>query len=388
MIQEILLPKPHENQQKLLDEAKRFNVVCCGRRWGKTKLSVRLLAKPAIEANPVGYFTPTYKLLTETYKEVAKRLEPMIVKSNQNQFIELINGGIIDFWTLENDYAGRGRKYKIAIIDEAAFVKDLFEKWTQAIRPTLTDLKGDAWFLSTPKGKNDFFRLFMRGKHQEPNWMSWQMSTYTNPFIDPLEIDDAKNDLPEIAFSQEYMAEFNDNIANPFGYAQIQQCTYPLSQAPAVCYGIDLAKSFDYAVIIGLDRNQNVCYLDRWQSDWRTTVNKILALPNIPMAIDSTGVGDPIGEEIAKTRDVELFKFSSQSKQQIMEGLALQIQQRKITFPEGFIKDELEHFEYEYTRTGVRYSAPAGLHDDCVCALALAVHKYREAGGFGNYSII
>lgn len=388
MIQEILLPKPHENQQKLLDEAKRFNVVCCGRRWGKTKLSVRLLAKPAIEANPVGYFTPTYKLLTETYKEVAKRLEPMIVKSNQNQFIELINGGIIDFWTLENDYAGRGRKYKIAIIDEAAFVKDLFEKWTQAIRPTLTDLKGDAWFLSTPKGKNDFFRLFMRGKHQEPNWMSWQMSTYTNPFIDPLEIDDAKNDLPEIAFSQEYMAEFNDNIANPFGYAQIQQCTYPLSQAPAVCYGIDLAKSFDYAVIIGLDRNQNVCYLDRWQSDWRTTVNKILALPNIPMAIDSTGVGDPIGEEIAKTRNVELFKFSSQSKQQIMEGLALQIQQRKITFPEGHIKDELEYFEYEYTRTGVRYSAPAGLHDDCVCALALAVHKYREAGGFGNYSII
>lgn len=388
MIQEILLPKPHENQQKLLDEAKRFNVVCCGRRWGKTKLSVRLLAKPAIEANPVGYFTPTYKLLTETYKEVAKRLEPMIVKSNQNQFIELINGGIIDFWTLENDYAGRGRKYKIAIIDEAAFVKDLFEKWTQAIRPTLTDLKGDAWFLSTPKGKNDFFRLFMRGKHQEPNWMSWQMSTYTNPFIDPLEIDDAKNDLPEIAFSQEYMAEFNDNIANPFGYAQIQQCTYPLSQAPAVCYGIDLAKSFDYAVIIGLDRNQNVCYLDRWQSDWRTTVNKVLALPNIPMAIDSTGVGDPIGEEIAKTRNVELFKFSSQSKQQIMEGLALQIQQRKITFPEGHIKDELEYFEYEYTRTGVRYSAPAGLHDDCVCALALAVHKYREAGGFGNYSII
>ena len=385
---EIVLNTPHKGQEQVLSEAERFNVLCCGRRWGKSKLAVNLVSETSIDGDPAGYFTPTYKLLEGTFKDCLNVLSPIIQKKHDNQFIELITGGVIEFWSLDNPLAGRSRKYKRAVVDEGAFVKSLWESWTQSIRPTLTDLKGDAWFLSTPKGKNDFFRLFMRGKHQEPNWMSWQMSTYTNPFIDPLEIDDAKNDLPEIAFSQEYMAEFNDNIANPFGYAQIQQCTYPLSQAPAVCYGIDLAKSFDYAVIIGLDRNQNVCYLDRWQSDWRTTVNKVLALPNVPMAIDSTGVGDPIGEEIAKTRDVELFKFSSQSKQQLMEGLALQIQQRKITFPEGFIKDELEYFEYEYTRTGVRYSAPAGLHDDCVCALALAVHRYREAGGFGNYSII
>jgi hypothetical protein len=59
-----------------------------------------------------------------------------------------------------------------------------------------------------------------------------------------------------------------------------------------------------------------------------------------------------------------------------MEGLAVAIQQREITFPEGPITNELNAFEYEYTRTGVRYSAPEGMHDDCVMALALAV----EAG--------
>lgn len=81
--------------------------------------------------------------------------------------------------------------------------------------------------------------------------------------------------------------------------------------------------------------------------------------------------------------EVEAFKFTSTSKQQIMEGLAVAIQQQKISFPEGPIVSELEVFEYEYTRTGVKYSAPEGLHDDCVCALALAVSKLLR-GGVGD----
>lgn len=384
---EITLTEPHPGQQQVITEAKRFNVLCCGRRWGKSALAVNLLSETALDGHPAGYFTPTYKLLTEIYKDCHARLKPIVSKSNQNQFIELITGGLIDFWTLENDYAGRGRKYKRDVIDEAAFSKNLFDKWTQAIRPTLTDLKGDAFFLSTPKGKNDFYKLYMRGKSGEANWQSWQMSTYTNPYIDPSEIDDAKSDLPELAFSQEYMAEFNDSIANPFGYPYIQQCTYPLSTEPAVCYGIDLAKSFDWAVIIGLDRNGAVCHFDRWQSDWRTTTRKILDLPDKPIVLDSTGSGDPVGEDIARVRSVELFVFTSRTKQQIMEGLAVAIQKREITFPEGIIKDELECFEYEYTRSGVKYSAPSGLHDDCVCALALCWDLYRRVGkSSGQYS--
>lgn len=384
----VTLNEPHANQQKIISEAKRFNVVCCGRRWGKSKLSVNLLCEPALEGHPTGYFTPTYKLLKETFNDCIKALGPVIVRKSDQQFIELVTGGIIDFWSLDNPYAGRSRKYKRAIVDEGAFVKNLWEAWTEAIRPTLTDLKGDAFFFSTPKGKNDFYKLFMRGKSGDHGWGSWQMSTYTNPYIDASEIDEAKQDLPELAFRQEYMAEFSENIANPFGYPFIQQCTFPLSAQPAVCYGIDLAKSFDYTVITGIDKNGAVCYFDRFQSDWRTTTRKILDLPNVPIAIDSTGVGDPIGEDIARVRTVELFKFTSTSKQQLMEGLALAIQQRKITFPEGHIKDELEQFEFEYTRTGVRYTAPAGLHDDCVCSLALAWHKYVPSRSFGNYSII
>jgi hypothetical protein len=213
------------------------------------------------------------------------------------------------------------------------------------------------------------------------------MSTYTNPFIDPLEVDDAKADLPALAFSQEYLAEFNDNIANPFGIAFIEQCSYPLSGEPAVCFGIDLAKSHDFTVIIGLDKNGSVCHFQRFQKPWRETLQAIRELPNVPVKIDSTGVGDPIVEDFQRIRsNVVGFKFNQTSKQQIMEGLATAIQQRKITFPDGFITDELSNFEYEYTRTGVKYTAPNGLHDDCVCALALAWDLHKSAVTSGTYS--
>lgn len=385
---EITLNEAHNGQKQVLDEAKRFNVLCCGRRFGKSALAVNLLAETALAGKPAGYFAPTYKLLDGTYNECLNALEPIVTRKNEHQFIELLTGGRIEFWSLENELAGRSRKYKRVILDEVAFAKNLWKLWTESIRATLSDFKGDAWFMSTPKGKNDFHKLFMRGKTGEENWMSWQMSTYMNPYIDPLEIDDAKKDLPESAFSQEYMAEFNDNVANPFGTAFISQCTFPMSTLPAVCYGIDLAKSHDWSVIVGLDKHASVCYLDRWQSDWRTTKEKILRLPMAAVAIDSTGVGDPIGEDIQRVRgNVEAFKFTATSKQQIMEGLAVAIQSRIITFPSGIITDELNNFEYIYTRTGVRYSAPQGLHDDVVCALALAWKKYQEVGkGAGVYS--
>lgn len=384
---QITLSQPHSGQEKILAERQRFNSLSCGRRFGKSALAVNLLSETSINGDPAGYFTPTYKLLDGTYNECLHALDPIVKRKNEHQFIELITGGRIEFWSLENELAGRSRKYKRVIVDEAAFAKALWVRWTESIRATLADLKGDAWFMSTPKGKNDFYKLFMRGRSGEQNWASWQMSTYDNPYIDPTEIDDARSDLPEAAFRQEYMAEFLENAANPFGSAYIAQCTYPLSNAPAVCFGVDLAKSYDYTVIIGLDRNGSVCFFERFQKDWRQTVQTILNLPSAPIAIDSTGVGDPIAEDIARVRDVELFKFTSTSKQQLMEGLALGIQQRKITFPEGHIVDELNNFEYEFTRTGVKYSAPAGLHDDCVCSLALAWHKWQTSSSTGEISV-
>ena len=375
----ITLPKPHEGQKKILDQKQRFNVLCCGRRFGKSKLAIKMLCETAIHSGSAGYFTPTYRLLESSFKEIYTILDPLILRKHNNQFIELTTGGVIEFWSLDNPQAGRSRKYNLAIIDEAAFVKDLWEAWTQSIRPTLTDMKGGAWFMSTPKGKNDFYKLWMRGQTGEEGWASWQMPTSTNPFIDISEIWSAEKDLPALAFKQEYLAEFNDNVANPFGFQFIKQCTMPQSIEQPVCYGVDLAKSFDWTVIIGLDRFGQVAYFERFQKDWNITKQIILQLPKAPIKVDSTGVGDPIVEDLQRQRpNVFGFKYSATSKQQLMEGLQSAIHQRKVGFPEGVITKELESFEYQYTRTGVRFNAPAGMHDDCVNALALAWAQFQE----------
>lgn len=374
----------------MLSEAKRFNVLDCGRRWGKSALAVNLLTENALEGHPVAYFAPFYSLLSGTFKELYSVLNELTTRKHDNQFIELVTGGSIEFWSLENPIAGRSRKYKVAIIDEAAFNRNLWASWTEAIRPTLTDLKGSAWFMSTPKGKNDFYKLWMRGQTGEPDWMSWQMPTVTNPFIDASEIEAARRDLPELAFAQEYLAEFNDNAANPFGMDKIRICTGQMSNEPAVCFGIDLAKSFDWTVIIGLDRFGVVCYFDRFQRPWNETKEIIRRLPRAAIKIDSTGVGDPITEDIQRERgDVHSFKYTSTSKQQLMEGLAAAIHQRRVVFPDGTIRAELESFEYQMTGTGVKYTAPPGLHDDCVNALALAWAMYvQDSGGQVKYSFL
>lgn len=105
-----------------------------------------------------------------------------------------------------------------------------------------------------------------------------------------------------------------------------------------------------------------------------------------PALIDATGVGDPIVEQLQRTFGgfIEGFKFTQKSKQQLMEGLAVAIQQGLVHYPDGVIVNELEVFEYEYSRTGVRYTAPPGLHDDAVMALALAVRRLiGAANGLG-----
>jgi len=377
------LPQPHTNQQKILDSQSRFRVVMCGRRFGKSELSQIEIITNALVGKNVAYITPTYQLARVFFEKLIKAVP---FESNKSELsIKFPNEGSVEFFTGERLDNLRGRKFHLVVIDEASFIPNLEEGWLNSIRPTLTDYKGRALFLSTPKGKNFFYSLYL--KNGEADWESFKFTTYDNPHIDKTEIDDARTQIPQVVFEQEYMANPSENAANPFGSAFIKQCTFELSHEPPIAFGVDLAKSVDFTVIIGLDKNGSVSYFERFQKDWRQTKQVINNLPKIPMLIDSTGAGDPIFEDLQRDGlNVSGFKFSSTSKQQLMEGLASAIQQRKITFPQGHITEELEIFEYQYTATGVRYSAPQGFHDDCVIALGLAWQHYTRNSVQGKYS--
>jgi len=366
----------HAGQLRVLREAGRFNVLECGRRFGKTHLGVQLAIDVAIDGGEVGWFAPTYRYLADPWRAVEKALGPAIMKVDRvEKRLDLISGGSVDFWSLDSVDAGRGRRYDRVIIDEAGIVRDLGPAWQETIRATLADRQGDAWFLGTPKGRNFFHRCFERGQIGDGGWKSWRLPTTTNPTIRDEEIEAARRELPKQVFEQEFLGVPADDGGNPFGLDAIERCISEKSSNPPKAIGVDLAKSVDYTVVCGLDENGSVCLLERWQGPWAETIGRIeRMLGEVPALIDSTGVGDPIVEDLQRKQPrVEGFKFTQVSKQQLMEGLASAFQTGRIQIPDGWLRTECETFEYQYTRTGVRYEAPSGMHDDGVCALALAI---------------
>jgi len=164
-----------------------------------------------------------------------------------------------------------------------------------------------------------------------------------------------------------------------------------MSENPPAVFGIDLAKSYDYTVVVGLDDNRQVCFFERFQADWdfqRDFIESNCMEHEVTVVIDSTGVGDPIVEQLQKERYgrwIEGYKFTQDSKQKLINGLRMAIQSTEVTYPDNEIVTELNNFGYEITRTGRRYEARYGKHDDCVIALALAIWGANEFGLGGGH---
>lgn len=379
----ISLPGLHSGQQRVEEmlDARRFVALMCGRRWGKTKYGVRRAAIIALNGGSVGWFAPTYKIAGEAWRELVSRLGPGALRIHQDdKRIELKGGGTVEVWTMDAPDPARGRRYHFVVIDEAGIVKGLLGIWQAAVRPTLTDFRGKALFLGTPKGRSgEYARLFANAERGEDGWGAIRAETLDNPWIDPEEIELARKELPEEIFNQEYRGIPADDGGNPFGLKAIQDCLVPLSKNKPVVYGIDLARAADYTVVIGLDAYAQVCFVERWQAPWVDTRRKIYQMvDSTPCVVDATGVGDAIVEDL-QTMGVlaTAFKFTQPSKTLLMQRLITAIQTRFLGIAnEGWLVGELEMFGYTHTPNGVRYEAPPGMHDDGVMALGLAVYGW------------
>ncbi len=191
---EVNLPMPHAGQQQIIRSKARFKILCCGRRWGKSLVSQIIAINSILQGEAVAYITPEFSLGKDFFREVISRLPQALVKFKNisDLHIELISGGSLRFLSGQNLESFRGRKFNKVIIDEAAFINDLEAAWYGSIRPTFSDLKGSAIFISTPRGMNFFYALFQKGLNKEKNYESFHFKTSDNPYFPKGEYEEAR----------------------------------------------------------------------------------------------------------------------------------------------------------------------------------------------------
>lgn len=241
------LSKPHEAQAQVLAESRRFNVIVAGRRWGKSKWGIRLVSDKLLAGEPVGWMSPTYKNLSDHWRGIVETLKTVTRNKNESEHrLELITGGVLDMWSLDAPDSIRGRHYARIVVDEAAMVHGLKDIWDLVLRPTLIDLQGDAYFLSTPRGKNDFAEFYARGTDEaDESWMSWRFPSSTNPYLPASELEDMRLHNTARAFEQEVEARFIDEVSGAlWKYALIDANRVPVApQLARIVVAIDPAVS-------------------------------------------------------------------------------------------------------------------------------------------------
>lgn len=380
------LPRLHPGQIKISSEAKRFNVACMGRRWGKSFFCRDRLIHPMLKGYPTAWFAPTNKILADSWREMKTALSPITVSRSEDEHrIEIVGGGSVEMWSLEIQDAARSRKYKIIVIDEAAMVAKLKTFWEENIRPTLTDYQGTAWFVSTPRGMNFFKTLFDRGQDpMRPDWMSWQLPTYTNPFIPADEVESARLDMTEAAFNQEYLALFVNWEGSVF--RNITECataedSYQPRPDQEVVIGVDWGRSRDYTVFTAVDKKtRTVLEIDRSNKvDYALQRGRLQALRDkwkpVEIVAEYNSIGQPNIEQLEKDGvKVRPFITTHATKNLIIEHLALAFERMSIKIPnDPILLGELSAFQGEQLPSGIiRYSAAGDNHDDCVMSLAMA----------------
>jgi hypothetical protein len=381
---ELVLPiRPHEHQYDVIHAPKRFNVIAAGRRWGKSEGEKLADIYRVMQGKNVWWVNPTFDNTTETWQDFLAFFEQFVPREDINKSrreIHTPTGGKLRMIGANNFKRGAGIDH--VTIDEAAFC-DLENLWEYQIQPMLLDSGGNgtATFLSSTNGRNYFWKLFQRGLDpHEPEWQSWHFTSYDNPLLSVDELEDIKRHTPERVFNQEYMAEFLDDGGAVF--RNLQACIQePPPNAQHIVFGVDWGRVDDYTVIIAMDiHTGHMLAMDRFnQIDWTMQRNRLQSMaerfpPQLILA-EANSIGSPNIEELNKMDlTVEGFTTTAQSKAEIINSLALNLEQETIgILDHDILLNELQAYTIERLPSGsYRYSAPPGLHDDCVMALALA----------------
>ncbi len=324
-------------QNQIANSLARFRVVCCGRRFGKTteaaeEIKGKVLSKPC----RVAYIAPTYQQARDIAWEMLKReLMPIISNINESRLefrVKSKNGGesfvFLRGW--ESVETIRGQQFDFLVIDEIAQMRNFQSNWEEILRPTLTDTKGEALFISTPKGFNHFYDLYNL-EQNDKDYKSFHFTSYDNPFIPKEEIDKARQELTEDRFAQEYLADFRKTQGLVYKEFDRDKHLYDKFEGRAVetIAGVDFGFTNPTAVITIIRDSDDTFWIDNeyyktGQTDTQIAeyiaaqnFNKVYPDPEAPSSIQELRNKRVNVREVVKNKDsikngitkvTELFK--------------------------------------------------------------------------------
>ncbi len=393
----IKLPSPHPGQRHVLSHARRFNWLSAGRRWRKTTLAMSIVVEAAIRGGAYIWGAPTYDQVRIGMNEVRRALGAAGIPNLSRMTYELPQtGGTIVFRSLDNPDNVRGYTADGVVMDEAAFIKG--DAWIEVLRPMLIDTGGWAWGIGTPKGRNWFHREFSKARDHD-DYMAWQIPTRGVKVVDgelvrdphPLENPDVPfseivqmwRSMPERIFEQEILGIFHDDIGGVFRRV-MEAATATALEGPqegrAYVAGVDIADAADFTVISILDASsREQAYIDRFNRVGYVALEDRIEAAyrrfNVQtMVIEDNSIGQPVIDHLqGRGMNIVPFHTSHVTKEPLIQSLQSAFEHDELRIiPDPAQVAELQAYEGKRGARGFSYSAPEGMHDDTVMALALS----------------
>ena len=400
---------PTKKQKEIIDACLtasiKYIIGCFGRQAGKSFTAMNLLLKWILEDNgSVGmWVSPVYSQAKKVFTELTQTIAGTgLTKSiNKSELtIIFINGSVMYFRSGEREDTLRGYTLDYLVIDEAAYIKD--EVWNTVLRPTVLVNGKKVLFISTPKGRNWFYNLAMRGYSDDyPQYKTFHATSFDTPYITEDELIEAKMSLPETIYKQEILAEFIDDGGEVF--SNLKNCcvlpNYPNYDSTKRYYaGLDFGRQNDYTVLTIVNGDGEVVdfYRER-QKSWDIIISEVVVKLKKwrPVCFaEVNSIGDVLYEQIKKQYpSVQPFITNSDSKQNMIEDLIMGMNENRLKLPSPELNTdlykELSVFTYEYSpkTRKIKYGSPNGFHDDTVISLALSYHSFKKKATYGTYVV-
>lgn len=405
--------KPHKGQIEYLLSKARFRVLACGRRWGKTDaaaadIAYRITEKDSSRQIAIAPTLAQARIVFERVKWMLLAAGVLFTAvSTPYPTIRVHEGGnkkarilhVLDARSGHEAKNLRGEGAHHILMDEAAFVPESLI--TDVAMPMLAANHGRMTLISTPRGRNFFYRFFLMGQRGEKGFWSRQSPSIENPAVEREYLDLQREILTESAFRTEYEAEFLDSSSAVFSAEALDAAlNAPIVPEGETIVGVDWARYRDttgFVAVRGTMRRAEVFHVSQWSalrwSEQIARVSDLCAELNAKRLIcDATGVGDPVTEQLREAMPdahIEGFTFTRNSKREIIERLIWLLERQYLRLPANpELLREMEHFDGISDEQGnLRYSASSGFHDDLICALAMAcsiLPDFREGKIFGR----